>query len=124
MRSFIFPTLLISFLGCSSLWSQEWNGISSCGTYQVKGVARSTDQGLVIAVNEKSQSEIIIKVSVQNESFLAPYVDKAMEASVLFEKMSRGPSVEGTIKEIKSRIPNPINPMDTGIKLISKAACK
>lgn len=124
MHSFIFPTLLSSFLVCSSLGAQEWTGISSCGTYQVKGIARSTDKGLVIAVNEKSQSEIIIKVSVQNESFLAPYVDKAIEASVLFEKMPRGPIVEGTIKEIKSRIPNPINPLDTGTKLISKAPCK
>jgi hypothetical protein len=122
MRSLIFITLTL-FIS-SPLLAQDWTGISDCGVYQVNAVARSVKSGLVIIVNEKTKSEITISVPVQNEAFLAPYVDKAMSASVVFSKKAQGSKAEGSIKDIKSRIPNPINPMDTGIKLISKARCK
>lgn len=122
MRSLI--SITFTLLISSSLFAQDWTGISDCGVYQVNAVARSVKNGLVIIVNEKTKSEITISVPVQNEAYLAPYVDRAMTASVIFAKKSQGAKVEGTIKEIKSRIPNPINPMDTGIKLISKAECK
>lgn len=129
MRLLISLTFLIStlFSICSlssSALALDWTGISNCGTYQVKGVGRLSDKGLMIVVNEKSQSEVTIIVPIENEAFLAPYVDKAMEASVLFTAKPKGSKAEGIIKEIKSRIPNPINPKDTGIKFISKAACK
>lgn len=122
MRFIISITLIL--LNSPSVFSQDWTGISDCGTYKVSGVARSAKNGLVIVVNEKSKSEVTINVPLQNEALLAPYVDMALEASLIFTKKSQGSKVEGTIKEIKSRVPNPINPMDTGIKLISKAKCK
>lgn len=120
--------LLTSFLLLSlinSLYAADWSGIADCGTYQVRGVVRAPEKsGLHIVVNEKSQSEILVSVSIQDEAALAPYVDKAMEATMAFDKKSPGAKVKGSVKTINSRIPNPINPMDTGIKLISKAVCK
>lgn len=112
------------YLISSATFSQDWTGISDCGTYQVNGIARSTKKGLVIMVNEKTQSEITITTPILNETYLAPYVDKALKASVVFAKKSPGSKALGTIKEIESRVPNPLNPMDTGIKLISKAKCE
>ena len=108
----------------STVFAQDWTGITDCGIYQVRAVANSTDDGLQIIVNEKTQSEFKIIVPTQNEPYLAPYVKKPLEAKVLIEKKTSGSDVTGTIKEIKSRIPNPIDPMDTGVKLISKAKCK
>jgi hypothetical protein len=121
MRSLFFCFV---FLLPSSVFAEAWTGISDCGIYRVKGVARSTPNGLIIVVNEKSKSEINIKIPEHNEAFLAPYVDKAIEASVKIVNKSQGSSVEGIIMKIASRIPNPINPKDTGIKLSSKALCK
>ena len=116
-------TLFIILLAQNS-FAQEWTGISDCGIYQVSGIARLTKEGPVMLVNEKTKSEFIINVPTMNEPFLAPYIDKAMLASVEISKKSVGSKIEGTIKEIKRRIPNPLDPMDTGVKLISKAACK
>lgn len=124
MNIFSFTAVLGMFLLVPATLAQEWTGVSDCGLYQVNGVGRSTKAGLVLVVNEKTKSEFTISVPVTNEPFLAPYVDKAMEASVAISKKSLGSKIEGTIKEIKRRIPNPLDPMDTGVKLISKAACK
>lgn len=122
MQNF-FVTFVIIFLAQSS-FAQDWLGISDCGLYQVNGVARLTKEGPVMVVNEKTKSEFIITVPTFNEPFLAPYIDKAMQASVEISKKSLGSKIEGTIKEIKRRISNPLKPMDTGVKLISKVACK
>lgn len=104
--------------------AQEWTGISDCGIYQVNGIGRSTKEGLALVVNEKTKSEFTINVPIMNGPFLAPYVDKAIQASVEISKKATGSKIEGIIKEIKSRIPDPLNPKDTGVKLILKAACK
>ncbi|MFA6236939.1 MAG: hypothetical protein WC635_06390 [Bacteriovorax sp.] len=119
MRAIAFLYMLLT-----SAHAQDWTKISACGEYQVRGVARSIKNSLVIVVNEKSRSEIIVKVPVRNEAYLAPYLDKPMEALVLFAKKAAGAEVNGKIKEVKPRLPNPINPMDTGIKFISKVACE
>lgn len=119
-----FIAILYAPFFSSAAIAQEWTGLSGCGIYQVDGVGRSTKEGLVLVVNEKTKSEFTINVPIKNELFLAPYVDKTMHASVEISKKSLGSKIEGTIKEIKRRIQNPLDPMDTGVKLISKAACK
>ena len=123
MRFFFFIGLIFSF--SPLLPAQDWAGFSGCGVYEVRGVARMLKKHLVIVVNEKSQSEITIAVPLKNELFLAPYLDNSLWASVEFQKnKTKKQNLEGLIKEIKSRIPNPLAPDDTGIKLISKVECK
>lgn len=104
--------------------AQNWTGISSCGTYQVKGIVRSTENGPIIVVNEKSQSEITISVPIPNEVFLAPFEDRAIVASVELTKKFSFANIIGTIKNIKSRNAHPLNSLDTQIVLISKATCQ
>lgn len=106
------------------LASTNWTGISDCGTYQVRGVARSANSAPHIIVNEKTKSQFSIIVPIENEAYLAPYLNREIEAMVLFEKRVQGQKVEGLIKEMKLRVPNPINPLDTGVKLVSKTGCK
>lgn len=122
MSSFLLPIFLL-LLSLPAL-AEEWTGFSDCGIYQVNGVARTTKNGLVIVVNEKTQSELIITVPILNEAKLAPYIDKALAANVVIEQKPSGPKFLATIKEIQSRIPNPLAPKDTGIKIISKVECK
>jgi hypothetical protein len=100
--------------------SQDWSGISKCGIYLVNGIVRTTPKGHVIVVNEKSQSEFTITVSIPNEAKLAPYLDKAMVAKVALVKKS----LLGEVKEISSRIPNPLSPQDTGVKLLTQIKCQ
>ena len=118
MRSLLLVFFLFTI--SASLFAEDWTGFSGCGTYEVSGTARSLKKSLVILVNEKSKSEMIINVPIINEPMLAPYLDKPILATLDFDKSKS----EGTVKIIKSRIPNPLNPMDTGIKLMSKADCK
>lgn len=122
MRSLILFIFLIQM--SPPLFAQDWTGVNGCGIYQVKGIGHLGDKGLTIIVNEKTQSEFQIKVPTLNEAYLAPYIKRPLEAKILIDKKPNGVDVTATIKEIKSRIPNPLNPMDTGIKLISKAKCK
>jgi hypothetical protein len=114
-----FLTIVLS-LSCSLTGlAQNWTGISDCGTYEVKGVTRSTKQGPVIIVNEKTQSEFTITVPIQNEATLAPYVDKAIVAEVTFQSPTRG-----SVNKIKTRIPNPLSPKDSGVQMVTKSKCK
>lgn len=122
MRFLLLITLCFSLT--STLLAKDWTGLSACGNYKVKGIVRSSKEGLFIVVNEKSQSEITISVPAQNEATLAPYVDKDIEASVSVSKKLSAAKALGTVSEINSRVPNPINPVDTGIQLISKGKCK
>lgn len=119
---FLGLTITLLFLSVPSL-AQDWTGISDCGRYTVRGVGRTIQHAAVIVVNEKSESEIIVHVPIINEAYLAPYDNRALIATVLIPKISQGSSVEGIIEAIGERIPNPLNPQDTGIRLVEKTAC-
>jgi hypothetical protein len=120
------PLLLSLFLLTLSLPSlaEDWTGISDCGNYQVSGVVRSKKDGPVIVINEKTQSEITITLPIQNEAKVAPYINKAIAATISFERKPSRTEVVGIIKSIEVRIPNPLDPKDTGIKFLSKVECK
>ncbi len=116
---------ILIFMISTSLYSQEsWTGINSCGLYRAKGTVQLSKDGPVVIVNEKTKSEIIISVPIQNEPIMAPYIGKPIEASIEFKKISKDSKIIGTVKTIKSRLPNPINPRDTEIILISKGVCE
>jgi hypothetical protein len=105
-------------------FAESWTGLSSCGHYLVMGTVHINDKGPVIVVNEKSLSEIMITVPIQNEIFLAPYDNQSIEAIVEFSKKFSFSKVQGIVKKIKYKTPNPLNPNDSKIKLISAARCK
>jgi hypothetical protein len=91
---------------------------ADCGLYEVRGVGRLTKNGPVVVVNEKTQSEIILNIPITNEAMLAPYIDRPLVASVNIQKQ------QNVIEKISSRLPNPIAPQDTGMKLLEKRDCK
>jgi hypothetical protein len=116
----IFFSLLISLPALA----QNWSGVSECGLYRAQGIARTTNKGPVIVVNEKSRSEVILSVSLISEVKLAPYIDRAIVVTIAVNKNPKSQHFTATIKEIKSRIPNPLSPNDTGINIISKEKCQ
>ena len=116
MRIFISLTFL-AFTSFHSVYASDWTGMSECGKYQVAGVARLLKSGPAIVLNEKSNSELTINPQASSDNFkLAPYIDKPMVAIVLISKANQGSSLLGSVLDIKFRVPNPINPMDTGSK--------
>lgn len=120
-----FPFLILFFLlNFESSFGGSWTGFSSCGLYLVKGTVHSGGKYPVIVLNEKSLSEITITVPIQNEIFLAPYDNRSIEATVEFSKKFEFSKMHGVVKKIKERIPNPLNPEASKIKLISISECK
>jgi hypothetical protein len=103
---------------------QNWSGITVCGSYQVSGIVRAFKSGLVMVVNEKTQSEIVISVPIPNEAKLAPYLDKSMLATVAFVKKPQASHYQAVVQNIAARIPNPLSPKDSGIKILSEAKCQ
>ncbi len=119
-----FLSLLSLFLINSTSALTHWSGFEGCGTYKVQGVAQSSKKGVLIVVNDKTQSEFEVAIPIENEVRLAPYIDQAIVAEVLINTPPKGSKIQGLIKTIKSRLPNPINPADTGMRLISKDKCE
>ncbi len=108
----------------STALAADWTGFDGCGLYQVKGVGRIIKNTLVIVVNEKTQSEIIFSVPILNGIKLSPYIDRPLEANLQINEAINGANGKGTIQMIKDRLPNPLNPKDTGIQLLTKSECK
>ena len=121
MRLILLPLFLL--LISLPVLAQEWTGID-CGTYEAKGVVRSSENVLLIRVNEKTKSEILITVPIPNEALLAPYVDKPIVAKLVINSKASGAHILGTIQEIQARVPNPLSSKDTGMQLIAKTECK
>lgn len=97
--------------------------VTDCGEYTVKGVVRG-GVGISIVVNEKTQSEYTIVMPVEEMAKIGSYLDDAVTAKLKIEKIIS--PVKGEIKKIISidrRIPNPLNPEDTGLKLDKKFDC-
>ncbi len=121
MRLILRPLFLL--LLSLPVLAQEWTGID-CGTYEVKGVVRSSKNVLLIKVNEKTKSEILITVPIPNEALLAPYIDKPIVAKLVVNSKASGAHILGTIQDIQARVPNPVSNSDTGVLLIAKTECK
>ena len=108
----------------SFLMAADWTGFQGCGHYQVRGVVRTIENTQVIVLNEKSKSEIQFKLPIDNEPMLSPYVNRAIDADLEITKPMNGSKGNGIVKKIKERIPNPINPLDTGLSFVKKSECK
>lgn len=99
--------------------------LSECGEYEVKAIVRTTKTGHDIVVNEKTMSEMNISVPVTEQLKLAPYVNRPMTAVVSLKQKFDGTKGQAeSILKIETRIPDPMKPGDTGIKLVKKTDCK
>lgn len=98
--------------------------LSDCGEYEVRGVVRAKSTSYEIVVNEKTMSEINIAFSMNEQLKLLPYADKAMTAVLILDKKFDGTKGQSEkIINIKSRIPDPLRPDDTGLSLLKKMKC-
>jgi hypothetical protein len=99
--------------------------LSSCGEYQVRAIVRAGKVGHEIVVNEKTKSELTLTMPIEERIKLAPYVGRAITAVVLLNTKFDGTKGEiDSIISIENRIPDPMNPADTGLKLIKQTECK
>ncbi len=98
--------------------------ISDCGLYEIQGEVRVINTKRVLSVNSKTLSEYLIYFPASEEAKLALYDNRDIKAQVyLLEKLNGTVGNGSTIEEIESRIPNPLNPQETGFKLIRSKDC-
>ncbi len=116
------PILLFLILTIPQISLAE---LSDCGEYEVRGIVRAKEKGYGIVVNEKTMSEINISLPMKEQLKILPYVDRAMSAVVLLDKRFDGTKGESeNVMSIKTRIPDPLKPADTGLSLLKKTKCR
>lgn len=113
-------TALLFFIISSSLQA----AITDCGEYTIKGVVRPLKKGLTIVVNEKTQSEMQITTSILESSKLGAFLDKPVTVKALLVKKFDGTKGEAEkILSAEFRLPDALNPKDTGVSLDKKTEC-
>ena len=99
--------------------------ITECGEYTARGVVRAKPAGLALIVNEKTLSEYVITMSITEQAQISSLIDKTATVQLVLDKKFNGQT--GSTSKIisaKFRIPDPLNPEDTGFKLDKKLDCK
>ncbi|MBC7428529.1 MAG: hypothetical protein H7336_07960 [Bacteriovorax sp.] len=98
--------------------------VIDCGVYTVKGIVRG-GEGISIIVNEKTQSQYTITMPVTQQAQIGSYLDSEVTAQInLSKKLTPIKGETKNIMSIERRIPNPLNPEDTGMKLYKKSDCQ
>lgn len=100
-------------------------GLTGCGEYEVRGIVRSDNSISRIVVNEKTMSEIIINLPSGLQLKLLPYINRPVTITLILDKKFDG--TKGSTQKIinvKSRIPDPLKPGDTGFMIKNKMECK
>lgn len=85
------------FLILPSLSFAESLGLSGCGVYEFKGIPRIKNDKVVLVLNEKSMSEIVLKPAIIDEAKLAPFVNLVAQGELVVGKIT-GPRA-GDVKE-------------------------
>lgn len=99
--------------------------LSSCGEYEVRAIVQAGKIGHEIVVNAKTRSELTLTMPIEERIKLAPYIGSAITAKVVLNKKFDGTKGEiDSIISIEKRLPDPLNPKDTGLKLIKKTECQ
>lgn len=123
----LFGYLLFSLPLFSSEEGEFQPMLEECGEYQVSGIVRLIDHSPKVVVHEKTQSQFIITLPFEKEIKLAAYLDYPILLNATFTKkltqLSKAHAASVT-KDPVMRIPHPLNPMDTGFRLISAQDCK
>lgn len=100
-------------------------GLGQCGEYTIRGVVRALPEGLTIVVNEKTQSELKITMPIFEQSKIGGHINKPVTIKALLTTQFDG--TKGFTEKIISsefRLPDPLNPKDTGLSLDKKVNCK
>ena len=103
------------------------NSPADCGDYLVFGVLRIRPEGMRIVVHEKTQSEQLISLNLDDQSAIATHLNFPITVGLLLDKKFDGTNgyASAITKKIEIRAPNPLIPNeDTGYKLIKKSKCK
>ena len=99
--------------------------ITDCGEYTARGVVRAKEDGLKLIVNEKTQSEYVISMDPLAQGQLSGLIDRdALVKLVLDKKLDGQKATISKIISAKARIPDPLNPEDSGFTLDKKIPCK
>jgi hypothetical protein len=97
-----------------------------CGEYKILGRARVINNTPVIIVNERTMSEYVLSIPVEEEPKLAPYINRHFKFSGTIEKKLNGTKGEiKLLKELELVVPNPLNgSKDSGLMKIKDISCK
>lgn len=117
--------LLFLFLLLPKLVFAGPSGLSECGEYTIRGIVRALPDGVTIVVNEKTQSELKIAMPIFEQSKIGGHINKPVTIKALLRTQFDG--TKGFTEKIISsefRLPNPLNPQDTGLSLDKKVDCK
>lgn len=99
--------------------------LTQCGQYNLNGVIRDSQTGPLLVVNEKTLSEYKISFNSNDSLKAAIYLDRHISAKIKITKLNNSYTLEDVeLISIESRIPNPLNPQDTFIKLDKKLSCQ
>lgn len=115
--------ILVSLFFSLAAHAADWTGFKGCGLYEVRGVIKFEKNVPTMVVNEGTKSEIKISVPIENEPRLSAYIDRPFIAEVEMKTKMNGSLGTGTVMKIDSRLPHPLNPMDTGMKFLKKSEC-
>jgi hypothetical protein len=117
MKFFIFLFLIPQLL-----FAIDFTG---CGEYSIKGVIRAKEKGFVMIVNEKTASEITLMLSINEQARIAIFNDASIASIVILDQPFNGTiGIAKKVVTLEKRIPDPLNPSDTGLELVKKMDCK
>lgn len=97
-----------------------------CGEYKISGMVQIVDDDIVIVVHAKSKSQIILSVPLTQQVAIGHYLFRDFSINALLNE-----KFDGTYGKIATftgpgelRVPDPLNPKDTGFQLIKEQSCK
>lgn len=98
---------------------------ADCGEYKVNGMVRLIDERIKVVVHEKTRSEIILDFELPDQPRLTPFFDRPIALNVVLNTKWNG--TRGKVSSIsgdpEARVPDPLNPQDTGFKLVKTLPC-
>lgn len=123
MKKIFFLILFIHNIASAGIVSTP----TVCGEYNVSGIVRfeKAKNKFYVVVNEKSMSEQLMSFELLETPKLTPFLNRPLTLTVqLLTKWDGNTGVAtNIIGAPKDRVPNPMNPQDTGFDLTKKLPC-
>jgi hypothetical protein len=100
-------------------------GLESCGTFSFKGMPRISGKEMVLVINEKSMSEVVLTISMAGKDKIAPYINIMTAGELTLSKVTgtRSGIIE-TFSKLDYSTPDPINTtLHSFIRPLEKKKC-